>query len=258
MDLLPDHSPRPLKLRKPALPGTLVLKEDPGMVLDALAADLFIQASNCVRAFGDFHLALSVFPNSEPLLRQLMFDPALRELPWKRTHLWLLDEELANAPAGSRGPLGSTLFDLVVEPSDIPSDQVHLIAADAPAPERAFEKRLQDTLGWREKGHDRLDFVLLSPEHWIAGGLPQAPDQLVARHGPRVSMTHRLVSASRFLAVLAGGPSVRPTLERVHRGEAGGVIPMGGELRWYLDPPACPTYVPPPTTGPANPGALPA
>lgn len=255
MDLLPENSPRPVKLRKPALPGTLVLKEDAETVLDAVAADLFIQASNCVRAFGDFHLALSVFPGSEPLLRQIMFDPALRELPWKRTHLWLLDEDFG-LPEGA--PLGSTLYDLVVEPSDIPSDQVHLISGEAGAAEHAYERRLKETLGWREKGHDRLDFVLLSPEHWIAGGLPQAPERLVARHGARVSMTHRMVSGSRFLAVLAGGPTVRPTLERVHRGEAGGVIPIGGELRWYLDPLACPTYVPPPTNGPANSGASPA
>ena len=81
-----EVAPRP---PTPRLPGTVVVREDVDALVDAVAADLLIQAHNCVRTFGDFHLALSGGTTPVLLYQRLMIDPAYRELPWTRTHLWI-------------------------------------------------------------------------------------------------------------------------------------------------------------------------
>jgi hypothetical protein len=51
----PDASAVPA----PKLWGTVDVRHDREDVYDALAADLMLHATNCVRTFGDFHLAVS-------------------------------------------------------------------------------------------------------------------------------------------------------------------------------------------------------
>jgi 6-phosphogluconolactonase len=247
---------------KPVLPGTVVIRESADEVIDAIAADLFMHARNCVRTFGDFHLALSGGSTPEPLYRRLMYDPGFRELPWKRTHLWLVDER--------RVPLDDDLSNFkmiretIVLHSDIPREQVHPINTDAAAPAVEYEAELRESLAWREKGHDRLDFVVLGmgEDAHTASLFPHSPalavdDRLVTMNaGPtvtppeRVTMTYNMINASRFIAILVTGEKKRPAIERVvarNGGRAGreelpilGIVPLGGELRWYLDKAACP------------------
>ena len=69
----------------PRLPGRSVRRPSVDSATDALLADLFIHATNCVRAFGDFHLAVSAGEEIEPALMRLMYDPGFREFPWTRT-----------------------------------------------------------------------------------------------------------------------------------------------------------------------------
>ena len=76
----------------PRLPGRVVVGSGADEAIDALAAELLLHAVNCVRAFGDFQLALSGGSTPLPLYERLMYDPQYRELPWRRTHLWIVDE----------------------------------------------------------------------------------------------------------------------------------------------------------------------
>lgn len=245
-DAIPlEEDPIDLVVR-PTLPGTVVLKNNQDEVLDAAAMDVLVQSKNCTRAFGDFHLAISATAELEPLLTRLMYDPAFRELPWKRTHLWLVDE----TPDGRRA---RTLTELVVEPSDIPPEQVHLPILGSAA---AYQRELHEVLGWREKGHDRLDAVLLGLDDrgrigGMAIGEACCDDVLVSdmtvETGTAIAMSSRLISASRLVSVLASGPERRPALrgltdewrERVMHSPIFGVRPVGGEMRWYVDAPAC-------------------
>jgi len=77
---------------RPALPGEVVRTRSVDELIDAIAANLVIHAENCVREFGDFHLALSGGSTPQPLYERLMYDPDYRRLPWRRTHLWIVDE----------------------------------------------------------------------------------------------------------------------------------------------------------------------
>ncbi|MEL7473986.1 MAG: 6-phosphogluconolactonase [Planctomycetota bacterium] len=254
----------------PPLPGTVVVREDIDAVVDAAAADLMFQAVACVRAFGDFHIALSGGSTPAPLYRRLMYDPNFRDLPWKRTHLWIVDER--RVPFGDEKSNFGMIREWIVEHSDIPADQVHPMTPytrdeetgelrQAAHPDVSYEAELREHLGWRPKGHDRLDYVLLGmgDDGHTASLFPNSRglhvrDRLAVLNDgegvvppPRITMTFDLINAARLIAVMVTGERKRSMLDRVARGDGSvselpilGVRPLGGEMRWYLDRDACP------------------
>lgn len=243
IDLVPLPDFRP-----PRLPGSLTVRATADEAIDAAAFDLVIHSRNCIRTFGDFHVAISTSAGVEPLLLRLMYDPALRDISWKRTHVWLLDE------IDDEAARGKSLRELFIPHSDIPDEQLHVIPS-GPDGANAYSRELRDTLEWREKGHDRLDFVLMEVQP--DGGVPVAPGRapgvLADAHLDGLAMTENLVNASRFVAMLAVGESRAATLKKLEREWATAQSPsadgptrgalrlrlLGGELRWYVDHAAC-------------------
>ncbi|HBS28352.1 MAG TPA: 6-phosphogluconolactonase [Phycisphaerales bacterium] len=243
-----------------ALPGNAsVVRPDAEDLHFALGADLMTHAFNCVRAFGDFHLALSGGSTPLPFYRRLMVDPAFRAFPWARTHLWIVDER--RVPMDDDRCNYTHIAGYLLDHSGLPESHAHPIRATEPDADRAYERELRDTLAWREKGHDRLDFVLLGmgADGHTASLFPRSPalrerERLVTvNSGPsvtppdRVTMTYPLINAARFVAVLVTGESKKSTLTRVSARASSpeelpilGVAPVGGVLRWYLDAGACP------------------
>ena len=236
-----ELSPRP---QAPALPGTVVVRSDTDSIIEALASDLLVHALNCVRAFGDFHLALSGGSTPVPLYQRLMIDPIYRSMPWTRTHLWIVDER--RVPFDDDRSNYKMIGEIIGEHSGIPPEQVHPIFALADDADVQYQAKLREVLGWRDKGHDRLDFVLLgmgadghtaslfphSPalreSLRIAGadGAPPAPSPAAVplvriNSGPavtppdRVTMMLPFINASRFIAVLVSGKGKQGTLQRV-------------------------------------------
>lgn len=258
-----DHPPA-----APKLPGTVVMRRDAGDVIDALASDLLAQAVACVRQFGDFHLALSGGSTPMPLYRSIMTDPLYRALPWRKTHLWIVDER--RVPFEDERSNYQHIRDLIVEHSDIPRSQVHPINATHDNADTEYEQKLRSILEWREKGHDRLDFVLLGmgADGHTASLFPRSralrdrsmpPRMVLVNSGPevtppdRVTMTQHLINASRCVSVLVTGASKRETLAKVAAAANNDLSPVtaddlpilsirpkAGELRWYIDADACP------------------
>lgn len=241
-------APEPMK---PRLPGQVVVREDADTAIDAAAADLYFQALACVRAFGDFHLAVGGGAQAEPLYRRLMYDPALRELPWKRTHLWLAHER-AGKTVVDDDSVAAMVAGWLVDHSDIPREQVHFIDTGAESPAGVYEADLRETLGWREKGHDRLDFVVLGLEADgsagpLRAGMPMAaPGALVVETGEGFGLGVTMLNAARFVGIVATGAGSRAAIARLSLGGDAsrdpvlGLRPLGGEMRWYLDALACP------------------
>jgi 6-phosphogluconolactonase len=239
----------------PALPGTVAARRTADEVYDALAFDLWAHSMNCVREFGDFHLALSGGRTPFPLYEQLMYDPRFRAMPWRRTHLWMVDERCV--PFESELSNFGRIKEVIVDHADIPPEQVHPVLATLPDADERYERELRETLGWRPKGHDRLDFVLLgmgpdghtasmfadSPALTAGGRLALIvpPPTTVAPHVPRVTLTMNMLNASRFIAPLVMGADKHDMLQRVAAGVSAnqvpmaGVRPLAGEMRWYLD-----------------------
>lgn len=242
------------------LPGTVSVQRTREQVIDVLAADLLVHAQNCVRAFGDFHLALSGGSTPFPLYERLMYDPNLRTLPWSRTHLWIVDERCV--PFDHEKSNYRQIKDIIVDHSGIPTEQTHPIAAMLPDAAERYERELREHLGWRERGQDRLDFVLLGmgDDGHTASLFPgheaiDERDRLVVRcTGPRVTppdrvtMTYPLLNAARFIAFMVCGKAKRAPLGRIVSGAEGvralpasGIRPLAGELKWFLDADAVPT-----------------
>jgi 6-phosphogluconolactonase len=261
----------------PALPGTVIVRPDADRAIDALGADLLAQADACVRAFGSFHLALSGGSTPMPLYRRLMIDPTYRALPWARTHLWIVDER--RVPFEDDRSNYKHIAELIVEHSGIPANQVHPMLATRDDADTHYELQLREALEWRERGQDRLDFVLLgmgADAHTAslfprsralrestqpapaAQPAPVAPRMVLINSGPevtppdRLTMTPPLINAARCVAVLVTGAGKRDALARVAgagpRPTAQHVLdlpilsirPKAGDLRWYLDHDACP------------------
>lgn len=252
----------------PKLTGGVVLRKEADDLHAALGAELLVHAFNCVRSFGDFHIALSGGSTPLPFYRRLMSDPMFRDLPWKRTHLWLVDER--RVPDEDERCNWTSIADFLLEHSDIPKSQAHPMHQLHPEADVKYEAELREALAWRERGHDRLDFVLLGMggDGHTASLFPHSPalgerEKLIAINaGPkvtppdRVTMTYPLLNSARFVAVLVTGQSKRAMVARIAKEASAmktgamppadelpilGIRPLGdGVLRWYLDHAACP------------------
>ena len=247
------------EIARPRLPGRVVARHCTDELLDAVAFDLLVHAANCTREFGDFHLALSGGRTPLPLYERLMYDPRFRAFPWRRTHLWVVDERCV--PFEDERSNFARLKETIVDHSDIPPEQVHPMLAAMPDAAARYERELREALGWRAKGHDRLDFVLLgmgADGHTasIFPGSPalDSPDRLAmdvpapttaSPAVPRCTLTMRAINAARFVAALVTGADKADMLVRVAEGASpaevpiAGVRPAAGELRWFLDAAAC-------------------
>jgi 6-phosphogluconolactonase len=246
------------RLVGPNLAGEVVVAESVDELIDRLAADLVVHAENCVRQFGDFHLALSGGTTPQPLYERLMYDPNCRRLPWRRTHLWLVDERCV--PFDHPHSNFRMINEIIADHSDIPQEQVHPIFATSATADEEYEAELREALAWREKGQDRLDYVLLGlgvdghtaslfphtdPLHETRR-LVRFNKVLNATPPDRVTMTYPLINAARFIAVLATGSAKAPMIQRLAAGRdtyeqipIKGIKPLNGELKWYLDAEAC-------------------
>ena len=258
-----DHYTLEPEAPVPALPGRVIVRGDDEDLHHALGSDLMVHAQNCVRKFGDFHLALSGGSTPLPFYRRLMVDPVFREFPWKRTHLWLVDER--RVPVTDERSNWAHIASILLDHSDIPRAHAHAIDATAVDADTRYEKELQAALAWREKGHDRLDFVLLGmgDDCHTASLFPHSPalsvdDRLVVINaGPtvtppdRVTLTYRAINSARFIAVLVTGAKKQSAIARIIAGGDSDEMPIVGvrpvsvdggvsELRWYLDRAACP------------------
>lgn len=255
-----DHYHLEPEAPTPALPGKVIVRADDEDLHHALGSDLLVHAHNCVRQFGDFHLALSGGSTPLPFYRRLMVDPMFREFPWKRTHIWLVDER--RVPVTDERSNWAQIAAILLDHSDIPAAHAHAVDATAVDAATRYEKELQAALAWREKGHDRLDFVLLGmgDDGHTASLFPHSPALAAGEHlvainsGPtvtppdRVTMTYKAINSARFIGVLVTGARKRQAIARALKGGDPadmpilGVAPLGaaGELRWYLDLAACP------------------
>lgn len=250
----------------PPLPGEVFVAETLDQLLDLLAAELVVQALACQRKFGDFELALSGGSTPLPLYERLMYDPNCRQIPWPRTHLWLVDERCV-PPDDARSNF-RMINETIVQHSGIPREQVHPIDALSDSADGDYESQLRDVLQWRQRGQDRLDFVLLGmgadghtaslfPHNAVLNEsrrLVRCVDEDSADPPRRVTMTFPLINAARMIAILVTGAAKAETIARVARGDASveqlpitGVRPAKGELKWFLDAAACAAMEKPPS-----------
>jgi 6-phosphogluconolactonase len=242
----------------PPLPGEVIVAETADKLVDLVAAEMVVQAKACVRALGDFGLALSGGTTPQPLYERLMYDPDCRQLPWVRTHLWMVDERSVpfNDPRSNFRMINET----IVDHSGIPADQVHPMMAMSETADLEYEAKLREVLQWRERGEDRLDFVLLGlgtnghtaslfPFNEVLHDTEHLVRRVTAPSADppqRITMTYPLINAARVVAVMVSGSAKAEIVRRVAAAQEPrealpilGVRPVNGELKWFLDAEAC-------------------
>lgn len=240
------------------LAGAVVVEPTVDEVVDRLAEELTARAILAVRERGVFHLALSGGSTPRRLFRTLLIDPAARQLPWDRTHVWQVDERCVDAhdPERNLAMIRRELLDHV----PIPEPQVHPMPVLEDGGDAAYERELLEHVRPAEPTRvPRLDFVLLGmgDDGHTASLFPHTPalradrDLIVFNDGesiapprPRMTMTFRLLNAARYIAPLVTGEAKRPALQRVAAAEGfdpalpiTGVAPAhdDAKLVWRLD-----------------------
>lgn len=172
---------------RPALTGNVIVRQTADEVIDVMGAEFMLHAKACLRAFGDFQLALAYSPENEIFFRRLMYDPLLRDLPWSKTHLWIVEDW--RVPFHHPRSCFTAIREWIIDHSDIPPEQVHPIFTMGDDPDDAYQTAVREVLGWREKGHDRFDYVLLGPQ-------PDARTLGFYPGSPAISAGDRLVCAT--------------------------------------------------------------
>lgn len=239
----------------PNLPGEVVVCDTVEELVERMSSDLLSHSLNCWRAFGDFHMAVSGGATPQPFYRHLMTDPICRGIPWKKTHLWCVDERRVSFDDQKSN--WRMIEEHFGAHSGIPRSQQHPIHALSENVEDEYERTLRSALEWRERGHDRLDYVLLGvgTDGHTASLFPHSPalrepTRLIRiNSGPnvvapdRVTMTLPLINSARLAAVMITGESKQEIVSRLSANTHAtlqdlpirGVRPIGGTLCWYLD-----------------------
>ncbi len=241
----------------PPLPGRVIVSPTPDDLIDQIAAEMVVQAELCMRSYGDFHLALAGGPTTQPLYQRLMYDPNYRLLPWRKTHLWFVDERCV--PQDHHQSRFPDIHETIGQHSYIPPDHFHAIDAASTQADEEYETYLRETLLQREREQYRLDFVLLTlgVDGHIAGLFPGGESlsetRWICRVGEggndqpaRISMTLPLLTEARVVAVVTSGADKADIVSRMTQPDvtedvipAKGLQLTEGELMWYLDAAAC-------------------
>ena len=240
---------------RPNLLGEVQVAADADGAFDLIGSDLLSAARDCVAKFGDFHLALSGGKTPFPLYTRLMYDPMYRDLPWDRTHLWIVDER--RAPFDDDLNNFKHINEIIVQHADIPAANVHPMPVDkGDEAAELYEDELREILGVRAPEEARLDFVMLGmgdnghtaslfPETEV---LHEQTKWVGDCFGPtvtppnRVTMTYPLINNSRRIAFLVLGEGKAEMIKRVATGNDSfedipvkSIAPQRGLMTWYLD-----------------------
>ncbi|MEZ6318993.1 MAG: hypothetical protein R3B49_09615 [Phycisphaerales bacterium] len=122
----------------PPLPGTAIVRPTRDDAIDALCADLYLQAQGCVQAFGDFHLAVDPADAATAVIVRVMVDPLYRELPRADTHVWPTTEARTRRTTSGKVPLH---LQLLGDRAGIPPGQVHPIPLGQGRADEVYEAR---------------------------------------------------------------------------------------------------------------------
>lgn len=239
------------------LPGKTRVAKDLDDLFAALGADLIAAAHESVQERDVFHLALSGGSTPEPFYELLVTDPRWRNMPWDKTHIWIVDER--RVPEDHEKSNIRMIRESLTEHAGMRKRQVHPMPVMMDDPATEYETVFKEVFGI-DLETPRLDFVILGmgddghtaslfphtdalnvDDRWIVvneGENVTPPD--------RVTMTYPLINAARNIAVLVAGEKkasmiatiadrlrlAGPDIENL---PITGIKPINGSYTWYLD-----------------------
>lgn len=226
----------------------------PEELISKLANDIEAAAVQAVRRFGKFHLALSGGSSPIALFQQLA--TGHYSFPWAHTHLWLVDERcvpLSDPDSNFQGLQAHLLQHVRIPYYNIHPMPVHLhqrLCAEEDQGAQTYASEISALVA-----NSSFDLVLLGmgTDGHTASLFPQSPtgldgDQLVVltespfRPHQRMSLSLPLINRAKKVAVLVMGRTKREIATLVSRvghepkkWPISGVVPLSGQLVWYMD-----------------------
>ncbi len=239
------------------LGGSVVIRENAGLLFELLEHRLSTLAEQSSAERGSFHVALSGGGTPKPFYESWAKSPYF---PWDATHVWLVDER--RVPYDDERSNWRMICEALCDRAPIPKDQLHPMPVEGEGLGARYSKEIASAFAGEPGEAPRFDFVLLGmgADGHTASLFPESPALEVAdawaadNDGervvppPRITLTYPVLNAARELVILAMGESKTATLEKIARahlaGDADqrelpicGVDPtaQGGRLSWFLD-----------------------
>ena len=243
------------------LTGRIHVAPDAGQLLSDLGEALLRSAAKAVAERGVFHLALSGGGTPKPFYEQLATSPAYADLPWEKTHIWIVDERCV--PEDDEKSNIKMIREALTDHVSIPAEQVHPMPVLSDDPAHDYEIAIGKGFGGMTLlEFPRMDFILLGMggDAHTASLFPESPalkviDRWVAVNAgervvppTRVTLTYPVINHGWEVAVLLVGAGKHETLKRIEAQLATGgpdiqELPITGidpaqnhgRLTWYLD-----------------------
>jgi 6-phosphogluconolactonase len=224
----------------------------------AAAAELLRMAQRSVEHQGQFTLALAGGSTPKKLYGLLAQDPAYRDFPWDKTHLFFGDER--HVPPHDNESNYLMVKNSLLASGLVPEKNVHRIRAELPDAQQAaadYEVELHSFFheGVRFEGVPRFDLILLGmgPDGHTASlfpgsaGLEETQRWVIANpvekfKTDRITFTFPVLNAARAVYLLVAGADKADMIYEVlvqHRREftypVQRVNPTNGTKVWMLD-----------------------
>ena len=229
---------------------------------DALAknaADMLLrQAQQCVMEQGVFTVALSGGSTPRKLYTLLGSDPAYRDFPWDKTHLFFGDER--HVPPSHLDSNYLMVSNTLLASGLVPPGNVHRVRSELPDANQAsadydIELRMFFNSTLRLNGFPRFDVVLLGmgPDGHTASlfpgskGLTEMERWVIANwvekfNSFRITFTFPVLNAARAVFLLVAGADKADMVHAVLVSDANSVNhpvqrvqPVDGVKVWFLD-----------------------
>lgn len=239
------------------LPGQVVIEEDIDALVGRLADAFAYIVREAVVKRERVDVALSGGSTPEPFFIRLVTDPAYRDLPWQRMHIWLVDER--RVPLDHEKSNFRFICETLANHVPLVEESVHPVPTELADPAAAYEQDLREELG-DTANYPKLDFILLGmgEDAHTASLFPHSPalaeqSAWVANNEgehvtppARITLTYPIINAAHNIAVLVTGQKKRETMRKVSHCIAmvgqdvqalpiTGIKPVSGCLTWYLD-----------------------
>lgn len=231
----------------------LIIKDGPNQ-LAKLAANRFTAAAkSCVGENRRFMVALSGGSTPRGMHRLLAEEPYCSDIPWKKTHIFWVDERCVpwDDPASNYGMAKRDFLDRI----PIPSEQIHPIPGEAPPEEgvRRYRRELEAFFKVKERGFPIFDLIFLgmgkdghtaslfpgkgskeASEEWVVAVKGGTPDIY------RLSLTYEVLNRAKEIYFLVSGKEKAPIVKTVLENKdaelpAQKIQPIKGKLAWLLD-----------------------
>lgn len=250
-----DAPPAPVRVL-----GERIVVDNPQLLFETAASELFVQAMAAVGNGGVFSVALSGGSTPRGLFALLASDPKWRAaVPWERTHFFWGDERyVAPDHPDSNFKMAN---DVLLSQVPVPDANVHRVRTELPSAAEAaadYEREVRTFFSLAEGELPRFDLVLLGlgPEGHTASLFPGTRALTETQHlvvsnwvgkldAERITLTAPVLNNARCVMFLATGDEKAPVLKAIFEGPyepeqlpAQLISPTNGRLLWLLDPAA--------------------